>query len=273
MARPRSRREPGGPLGCPAVEPAGRTRRRLRAVPPRPRRTDGSCRHLASALGRRAGAARPATRRPGGGHRAAAVVGRRRPTWPRWSAAWADPALAASRGLPADVSPAGAARWIRGEPARRAAGLCLDLVVGAGRRSGDRCSARSACATSTAVRRRGELSWWIAGRAPGPGPGRGGGPAARRTWALSPGGGLVQVWARIDPGERAPRPAWPRRPGSSALGEAGGIDGLGPVAPARRVPRDSSRRRERMPGASVPALLRCRPDREAGPARPARTDR
>lgn len=135
------------------------------------------------------------------------------------SAAWADPVLAASPGLPADVSPAGATRWIRGEPARRAAGLCLDLVV------------VPADAPSTVVgevglrnidpgRRRGELSWWILT----PHRGRGLAAAAVRvlaTWSLSSDGGLDQVWARIPPGNVASARV-AAASGLTALGEAGG---------------------------------------------------
>src|SRR5690606_38694585 len=45
------------------------------------------------------------------------------------AAAWADPEIAARTAVPDDRSTAAAARWLRGEPGRRATGTCLDLVV------------------------------------------------------------------------------------------------------------------------------------------------
>ena len=158
------------------------------------------------------------------------------------SAAWSDPALAASPGLPADRTPAGAARWIRGEPARRAAGLCLDLVVvqaddpaivfgEVGLRNID------------PVRRRGELSWWILT------PHRGRGLAAAAAgvlaaWSLSPDGGLDQVWARIPPGNVASARV-AAASGLTALGEAAGS-----VIWARSRPGDN-RCPERRPGTAT----------------------
>ncbi len=135
------------------------------------------------------------------------------------AAAWADPAQQTGGGMPDDLSPAGAARWIRGEPARRSAGLCLDLVVvpvddpatvlgEVGARNVDR------------VRRRAELSWWIVTQHRG----RGVATAAARllaAWSLAPDGGLDQVWARVPPiNVASARVA--AAAGFTALGEADG---------------------------------------------------
>ncbi len=135
------------------------------------------------------------------------------------AAAWADPALATSPRMPADLSPAGASRWIRGEPARRSAGLCLDLVVvpaddpatvlgEVGLRNVDR------------VRRRAELSWWIVPQHRG----RGLATAAARVlaaWSVSPEGGLDHVWARVPRGNVASARV-AAAAGFTALGEADG---------------------------------------------------
>ena len=110
--------------------------------------------------------------------------------------AWSDPAVAAFTAVPEDGSAAAAARWLRGDPGRRAAGRCLDLVVGpldggsavlgeVGLRHVDR------------VRRRAEIGWWIAAEH------RGHGLASVATrlvagWALAHAGGLDHVWARVD---------------------------------------------------------------------------
>jgi RimJ/RimL family protein N-acetyltransferase len=133
-------------------------------------------------------------------------------------AAWRDPALAQSAGVPDDVSAAAAERWIRGEPARRAAGLCLDLVVGP--LGGDAVVGEVGLRNVDRVRRRAEMSWWIAAGHRE----RGLASAAARLlagWALAPGGGdLVQVWARTDPADR----------GSAAVAAAAGFDELGEAA-------------------------------------------
>ncbi|HEX6568618.1 MAG TPA: GNAT family N-acetyltransferase [Acidimicrobiales bacterium] len=144
-------------------------------------------------------------------------------------AAWIDPALVAANRVPDDVSPAAAARWIRGEPDRRAAGACLDLVVGpldggaavlgeVGLRNIDR------------TRRRAEMSWWIAAGHRG----RGLAVAGVRLlagWALSDQAGLDQVWARIDASN----------PGSARVARAAGFTELGSASGSqvwarRRVP-------------------------------------
>ncbi len=132
-------------------------------------------------------------------------------------AAWSDPLLAAADGVPDEVSAARAARWIRGDAERRAAGACLDLVIGpagacgieSGRAGAGKTVLGEAAAGGTVLgevglrnidheRRRAEVSWWLV-----PGHrGRGVAAAAARLlagWALSPAGGLDQVWARIDP--------------------------------------------------------------------------
>ncbi len=144
--------------------------------------------------------------RPGAGDAAALAAG------------WADPVLAAGCRVPAATSAEAAARWIAGDPGRRAAGACLDLVIGpldggpdvlgeVGLRNLDR------------ARRRAEISWWVAvGHR-----GRGVASAAVQllvAWALSPGGGLSQVWARIDPANVA----------SARVAAAAGLAELGPAA-------------------------------------------
>lgn len=135
-------------------------------------------------------------------------------------AAWSDPVLAAAEGVPDEVSAVSALRWIRGESRRRAAGRCLDLVVSpldgdgtvlgeVGLRNIDR------------RRRRAELSWWTASEH------RGRRLASTATrlladWALARGGmDLVQVWARIDPGNSASR----RVAVAAGLRELGVADG------------------------------------------------
>jgi len=144
--------------------------------------------------------------------------------------AWADPTIAATGGVPADVSAVGAARWIEGEPARRAVGACLDLVIAAyddpatvlgevGLRNIDR------------QRRRAEISWWVLPTHRG----RGLATAAARLladWAVSPAGGLDQVWARI----AATNAASARVAGAAglaALGTAGGTVVWSRVRPDR----------------------------------------
>jgi RimJ/RimL family protein N-acetyltransferase len=65
-------------------------------------------------------------------------------------------------------------------------------------------------------RRRAEVSWWLAPEHRG----RGVAAAAARLltdWALSPAGGLDQVWARIDPANVA----------SARVAAAAGLAGLG----------------------------------------------
>jgi RimJ/RimL family protein N-acetyltransferase len=134
-------------------------------------------------------------------------------------AAWTDTALAAANGVPDDVSGARAARWIRGDPGRRAAGVCIDLVVSpldggatvlgeVGLRHIDR------------GRRRAEIGWWIAAEHRG----RGLAVAAARLladWACSAQGDLDHVWARIDPTNTASARV-ARAAGLVELGTAGG---------------------------------------------------
>ncbi len=150
-------------------------------------------------------------------------------------AAWRDPVLASSAGVPAEVSTPAAERWIRGEPARRAAGLCLDLVVGP-LGGGDAVLGEIGLRNVDRVRRRGEMSWWTAAEH------RGRGLASDATrllaeWALAPGGGdLVQVWARTDPADRVSA-AVAAAAGFVELGEA---DGTTVWARARR-PAEPSR--------------------------------
>jgi RimJ/RimL family protein N-acetyltransferase len=134
------------------------------------------------------------------------------------AAAWADPTLRAACRVPAEPTAAAAGRWIAGEPGRRAAGVCLDLVIcplGAevgvlgevGLRNVD------------PVRRRAEIGWWVAAGH------RGRGVATAATgllvdWALSDAGGFAQVWARIEPANHA----------SARVAAAAGLVELGPAA-------------------------------------------
>ena len=119
------------------------------------------------------------------------------------TAAWADPVLAAANGVPRDTSAASAARWLAGDPARHAAGRCLDLVVAPEDPEAGNVLGEVGLRNIDRVRRRAEISWWIAVEQRG----RGLATAATRLlagWALSPaGGGLQQVWARIDPSNTA----------------------------------------------------------------------
>jgi RimJ/RimL family protein N-acetyltransferase len=136
-------------------------------------------------------------------------------------AAWTDPVLAAANGVSDDVSGSRAARWIRGDAARRAQGRSLDLVVGpvtgapivlgeVGLRNVDRPQGRA------------EISWWITVDH------RGQGLAAASArllagWALGDQGGFRQVWARIDPANRA-SVGVARSAGLVRLGVGGGAE-------------------------------------------------
>ena len=193
------------------------------------------------------------------------------------ASAWDDPAIAATCGVPEVTSVDAAAAWIAGDEARRAAGRSLDLVIASqeagtvlgevGLRNVDR------------DRRRAEVSWWIAPEHRG----RGLATAGVRLlvdWALSPSGaGLVQVWARIDPANLASAARRDRRR-AGAPRHRRGRRGLGPDRGRTRReltgPRASCGRAFRLgtgTGCRRTPVLRCRSDREAGPARPGRTDR
>jgi RimJ/RimL family protein N-acetyltransferase len=90
------------------------------------------------------------------------------------------------------------AAWIAGDPARRAAGLALDLVVAID----DAAVGEVGLRNLDAERGRAEIGWWIAADHQG----RGLATTAVRllaAWALGPPCGLVQVWARIDPANAA----------------------------------------------------------------------
>lgn len=132
------------------------------------------------------------------------------------AAAWADPEIAAATRVPDDTSADAAARWIAREPARRAAGRSLDLVV-APLVGGDAVLGEVGLTTIDRERRRAEMSWWIAAGHRGRGLG---GRAARllADWALSPAGDFDQVWARIAPGNSA----------SARVAAAAGLVELGP---------------------------------------------
>lgn len=133
-------------------------------------------------------------------------------------AAWSDPVLAAANGVPDDVSAAAAARWLRGDAARRAAGACLDLAVGPAT-GGDEVLGEVGLRNIDRARRRAEISWWVAADARG----RGVAAAAARLlagWALSAQGDLDQVWARIDATNTA----------SARVAATAGLVELGPAA-------------------------------------------
>jgi RimJ/RimL family protein N-acetyltransferase len=135
------------------------------------------------------------------------------------AAAWADPAVAAGCRVPDDMSPAAAARWIAGDAARREAGRGLDLVV-APVDAGAAVLGEVGLRNVDRARRRAEISWWIAAEHRG----RGLATAAVGLfagWALSPAGGLDQIWARIDPANLASA-AVAERVGFRELGGAGG---------------------------------------------------
>jgi RimJ/RimL family protein N-acetyltransferase len=135
------------------------------------------------------------------------------------AAAWADPAVAAGCRVPDDVSPAAARQWIGGAEGRWAAGRALDLVV-APLAGGPGVLGEVGLRNVDLDRRRAETSWWIAAEHRG----RGLATAAvvlLGDWALSPAGGLDQVWARIDPTNRASA-AVAATAGFVELGAAGG---------------------------------------------------
>lgn len=134
-------------------------------------------------------------------------------------AAWRDPAVAAGARVPGDPSPEAAARWIAGAAERRARGLALDLVV-APLAGGPAVLGEVGLRNVDRARRRAEAGWWIAA----PHRRRGLATAAVRLlagWALSDACGLVQVWARTDPGNAASARV-AARAGFRRLGEAGG---------------------------------------------------
>jgi RimJ/RimL family protein N-acetyltransferase len=135
-----------------------------------------------------------------------------------WRATPADAAALAAAWAAAGREPAERpAAWIAGDPARRAAGLALDLVVAVG----DVAVGEVGLRNLDAERRRAEIGWWIAPDHQG----RGLATAAVRlltAWALGPPCGLVQIWARIDPANaasaRVASSAGFRRLGHSAAG-------------------------------------------------------
>jgi RimJ/RimL family protein N-acetyltransferase len=132
---------------------------------------------------------------------------------------WADPEIAAATRVPDDTSLAAAARWIAGDPGRRAAGTSLDLVVGS-LDCGDAVLGEVGLTTIDRERRRAEMSWWIAAGHRGRGLA---GAAARllADWALSPAGDLDQVWARVAP-DNAASAGVAAAAGLVELGSAGG---------------------------------------------------
>jgi RimJ/RimL family protein N-acetyltransferase len=144
-------------------------------------------------------------------------------------AAWSDPLLAAADGVPDEVSAARAARWIRGDAGRRTAGACLDLVIGpAG--AGGTVLGEVGLRNIDHQRRRAEVSWWLAPEHRG----RGIAAAAARLladWALSPAGGLDQVWARIAPANAS----------SARVAAAAGLVELGSAAGTTVWSRTSGR--------------------------------
>jgi RimJ/RimL family protein N-acetyltransferase len=151
------------------------------------------------------------------------------------AAAWADPEIAAASRVPDDTSVAAAARWIAGEPGRRAAGRSLDLVV-APLDGGGAVLGEVGLTTIDRERRRAAMSWWIAAGLRRRGLAR----AATRLladWALSPAGDLDQVWARIAPGNEASA----RVAAAAGLVELGGGGGRAVWARTRGGRADRSR--------------------------------
>jgi RimJ/RimL family protein N-acetyltransferase len=114
-----------------------------------------------------------------------------------------------------------AARWIAGEAGRRAGDRALDLVVAA---SGDEDAVLGEVGLRNfdPVRGRAEIGWWIVPDRRGEGLAT----AAVRLmadWALGPPCDLVQVWARIDPANRASSLV-ASRAGFTCLGLASGTE-------------------------------------------------
>jgi [ribosomal protein S5]-alanine N-acetyltransferase len=136
-------------------------------------------------------------------------------------AAWGDPAVAGTSAVPADRSPAAAARWIAGADGRREAGLALDLVVADAADDGT-VLGEVGLRNLDRVRRRAELGWWTAADHRG----RGVASAAvglLAAWSLGPPCRLGQVWARIAPASPASA-AVARRAGLRRLGAAAGTE-------------------------------------------------
>jgi RimJ/RimL family protein N-acetyltransferase len=109
-------------------------------------------------------------------------------------AAWSDPSVVRASPVPADASPDGARRWIRGESQRRDRGLALDLVIGP--LCGDLVWGEVGLRGFDMAVGRAEIGWWLAPAVRG----RGLASAAvglLAAWALAPPLGLRQVWARV----------------------------------------------------------------------------
>ena len=128
--------------------------------------------------------------------------------------------MVAGNPVPPDTSPTGARRWIAGELQRRRRGLALDLVVSPV--GGDLVWGEVGLRGFDPAVRRAELGWWLA---PGA---RGRGVAAAAVdlvaaWSLGAPLGLRQVWARIDPANRASADV-AAAAGFHRLGAAGGAD-------------------------------------------------
>jgi RimJ/RimL family protein N-acetyltransferase len=129
------------------------------------------------------------------------------------AAAWADPEVARWTAVPEARDPAAAARWIAGEPERRARRLALDFVIGGREVQGE------VGLTRFDAKGRAELGFWLAPAA------RGRGLATAAVTEVTRGAltdlELVRVWARTAPGnERAAQVLV--RAGFSRKGDAAG---------------------------------------------------
>jgi RimJ/RimL family protein N-acetyltransferase len=114
-----------------------------------------------------------------------------------------------------------AERWIAGEAGRRASDRALDLVV-APLGDEDTVLGEVGLRNFDPARRRAEIGWWLAPEHRG----QGLASAAVRllaTWALGPPCALLQVWARIDPGNTASARV-AAAAGLTHLGSAGGTE-------------------------------------------------
>ncbi|HEX7132467.1 MAG TPA: GNAT family N-acetyltransferase [Iamia sp.] len=99
--------------------------------------------------------------------------------------AWAVPDIAGQATVPGSGAVADAERWIAGAPARREAGLSLDLVVGplAGDEVwGEVGLSRLTLTSEGAVREEVEIGWWVL-------------PGHRRRGVATAGAGLLARWA------------------------------------------------------------------------------
>jgi RimJ/RimL family protein N-acetyltransferase len=129
------------------------------------------------------------------------------------AAAWADPEVARWTAVPQDRSAAAAARWIAGEPERRARHLALDFVIGGSEVLGE------VGLANFDAKARAEIGFWLALAARGTGVATAAVTRVTR-WALTD-LGLTRVWARTAP-DNARAAQVLVRAGFTKRGEAGG---------------------------------------------------